>query len=38
MASEWAEKSIAQLHAQFAQSAKLEQAIKADVIGLDYGR
>jgi type I restriction enzyme M protein len=27
----------AELHAQFAESAKLEQAIKAKLRGLDYG-
>jgi cell division protein FtsB len=28
---------VAELHAQFAESAKLEQAIKANLRGLDYG-
>ena len=28
---------VAQLHAQFAESAKLEQAIKANLRGLGYG-
>ena len=29
---------VAVLHAQFAESAKLEQAIKANLRGLGYGR
>jgi type I restriction enzyme M protein len=28
---------VAELHVQFAESAKLEQAIKANLIGLGYG-
>ena len=28
---------VAELHAQFAESAKLEQAIKANLRGLGYG-
>ncbi|MDA1231333.1 MAG: hypothetical protein O2856_11215 [Planctomycetota bacterium] len=28
---------VAELHAQFAESAKLEQAIKANLKGLGYG-
>ena len=28
---------VAELHTQFAESAKLEQAIKANLRGLDYG-
>ena len=28
---------VAELHAQFAESAKLEQAIKANLEGLGYG-
>ncbi len=29
---------VAELHAQFAESAKLEQAITANLKGLGYGR
>lgn len=29
--------SVPELHAQFAESAKLEQAIKANLRGLGYG-
>jgi type I restriction enzyme M protein len=45
MAGEWTIASfekkmprlVAELHAQFAESAKLEQAIKANLKGLGYG-
>ena len=34
---EASERLVAELHAQFAESAKLEQAIKANLRGLCYG-